>query len=55
MASWKENKTVGIVAGVVLVITLIFVLSTIARRVKSMPKVEIDASQPIPGPGIMKK
>jgi cell division protein FtsN len=54
MASWRQNKVVGIVAGVILVIAIIFVVSAIAKRAKPMPKVEIDTTQQIPGPGIMK-
>ena len=54
MANWKENKVVGVVAGAVLVIALVVVVSTVAKSVKTMPKVKIDTTQEIPGPGVIK-
>ena len=48
MGSWKENKMVAVVS-------LIMTIAAVGKRLRPMPKVEIDATQSIPGPGKMIK
>jgi len=55
---WRENKVVGILGGVVLVLSLLIIFIVVGKRVKPLPKAEkhsierLPTGEEVPGPAI---